>query len=173
MLIGCAMTTIKARAFRLWMPLIVLVPALALVSVQNINNRTAARPWPPLFSQNVLDVGPNDEVVAADPEILCVFDYYRHRQAPRTVQQWRLERGPEQVYRSRQRIPLGCNEADPLTTEALSRRLADGNGVWLLAGDDLQRRDVDAVLQALGAAVSITHHYESQGRTYAWRLVSG
>ena len=105
-----------------------------------------------------------------DKEVLCVIDYYAVTEAQRTSKRWRLERGPDQAYRSHQRIPLGCNQADPISVADLSGRLAQGIGIWLLAGDELQRRDVEAVLQALGEAVTVTHRYDQRNETLVWRL---
>jgi hypothetical protein len=40
--------------------------------------------------------------------------------------------------------------------EQLSGRLSQGVGVWLLAGDDLQRTDIEAALAVLGPSVKVT-----------------
>ena len=169
-LTGCGLATIQWRGFRSWAPIMTIAAALALMSAINMNGRTEDRPWPRFFARLAQEAQPLDEVVAGDREVLCVLAYYTTTDAPRNGKQWQLERGPDQRYRSRQRIPLGCNEVEPITIENLSGRLARGTVVWLLAGDDLQRYDVEAVIQALGPEVTVTTRYEWRGKTLVWRV---
>ena len=135
-----------------------------------MNNRTLDRPWPRFFKELAQDAHPADEVVAVDKEVLCVLDYYTATEAQRNSKRWRLVRGSGQFYQSYQRIPLGCNQVPQISVEQLSDRLAQGKVMWLLAGDDLQRQDVEAVLKMLRTSVSITRRYEWRNKTLVWRV---
>jgi hypothetical protein len=148
----------------------VIAVALAMMSAANLDKRTEDRPWPGIFTQLAQEMQAGDEIVVVDKEVLCVLDYYTTGETLRSARRWRLERGPEQSYRSHQRIPLGCNETEAITVEQVSRRLSQGTAAWLLAGDDLQRNDIEKVLQELGASVQVTRRHEWRGRTMAWRI---
>jgi uncharacterized membrane protein len=166
-LAGAGLATVRWRGFGFWAPAVVIVLAFVLASVTNVNGRTRDRPWSGFFRQLAEEMQPADEVVAVDPEVLCVLDYYATTDAQRNGTKWRLERGPAQAYRSRQRIPLGCNEVPALSVEDLSTRLDQGTVFWLLSG---QRVDVEAALQALGTSVSVTRRYAWRDKTFVWRI---
>jgi hypothetical protein len=59
---------------------------------------------------------------------------------------------------------------EQLTVEQLSGRLSQGVGIWLLAGDDLQRRDIEAALEVLGPSVKVTQRYDWRNQTVVWRV---
>jgi mannosyltransferase len=168
--VGCGLSTLRWKGMRFWLLIGVIAVTLALMSATNLDNRTEDRPWPGIFTQLAREIQAGDEIVAVDKEVLCVLDYYTTGETLRGARRWRLERGPEQSYRSHQRIPLGCNESESITVEQISGRLARGTASWLLAGDDLQRNDIERVLQELGASVQVTRRHEWRGRTMAWRI---
>ena len=169
-LVGCGVSTLQWRGPRFGMLVALMVAVFAAMSIINMNNRNNDRPWPRFFAQMAADARPGDEVVAVDKEVLCVLDYYAAGEVQRSARRWQLERGPGQAYRSHQRIPLGCNEVAQLPVEQLPARLPHGAGLWLLAGDDLQREDIEAVLRGLGTSVTVTRRYEWRNKTLAWRV---
>jgi hypothetical protein len=167
-LVGCGVSTVAWQGFRFGILVASIVLPISLMGAVNVDSRTQDRPWSRFPAQLAHEAHATDEVVAVDKEVLCVLDYYRAMEPER--KRWRLERGPGQSYRSHQRIPLGCNEAEQLSVEHLSSRLAQGIGVWLLAGDHLQQMDVEAVLEALGPSVKATHRYDWPNQTVVWRV---
>ncbi len=167
-LVGCGLASISWQGSRFFLLIGAIITPLIVMSAINIDKRTENRPWARFLTELVRSAHASDEVVAVDKETHCVLDYYR---APEPqLKRWRLELGPGQSYRSYQRIPLGCNQAEEISVAQLSSRLAQGIGLWLLAGDDLQRDDVEAVLKALGESVIVTHQFKLYDKTLAWRL---
>lgn len=173
LLVGCAFSTIRANAppLRLAAGALAtgLILMLSLMSVINLNARNGDRPWARFIEAFQSEVTPEDEVVAVDPELLCVLDAYADtglRSASWSV----LDRGSAAIFRSRQRIGLGCNERPGRSVGDLMDLIGAGRRVWVLAGDDRQRRDVEAMLEMLPTSVRAQPRLEWRGRTHVWQL---
>ncbi|HVL56921.1 MAG TPA: glycosyltransferase family 39 protein [Burkholderiaceae bacterium] len=165
-LIGCAIGRWSWRHRSGWLLAIPLCIAFGQSTVENLRDRATERWWPGVIREQAAHGQPQDQVVAVDPEMLCVYDYYGSAAfAPGA--RWVLRHDPD---RHPQRIDLGCNRTAQIDAAAIAQRLAAGAGVWLITRDTREREVVDAVLRSLPATHRVTRVIERDGQRVAVRI---
>lgn len=167
--IGCALATYRLRSPVAWFALATLAVMLVTV-VGNLRVRETQRWWPSAIAEQAQRMQPGDEVAVIDPEVMCVVDYYA-RPPLADARRWMLiER--DATFRPPQRIDLECNRPPKLAPTRIVERVMQGAGLWVLAGDQRQRREVEALLVNLGDALRVTDRIDREGVTVAWRLAT-
>ena len=167
-LLGCVAVTLDWKRLLPRFASAALIGVFLFSSLDYLNGRAEQRPW----SKTMLDIStramPGDRVLVIDPEVACVLDHYA--QGPlHDLPRLRLELGPGQQYRSRQRLDIVCNRLAEIELSQVAR--AGTGGDWILTDGPWQRADLTAILTATRGNVRVTDTIRGAGQVQATRLV--
>ena len=166
-LFGCVAVALEWK--RLWPKVgaAVLAGIFLFTSLDYLGGRAEQRPW----SNTMVDISkralPGDRVLVIDPEVACVLDHYA--QGPlHDLPRLRLEVGPNQRYRSRQRLNIVCNNLQEIELPGVGKGRSGGD--WILTDGPWQRADLTAILASTRGILRVTDIIKGAGQVQATRL---
>ena len=165
-MVGCAAASLDRRALWPRAAGFGFAVLFAATSIAYLSERESQRPWFGVLAELGDRIRAGERIAVLDPEVGCLLARYATgplRDAPRG----RLELGDAQLFRSGQRLDIGCNQLSELGPE----RLAAPAATWVLTGDALQRSDLDRFVARERCGVSVADTVARDGIVLATRLV--
>ncbi len=167
-LLGCAAVTLQWQSPAIRIASAAWVTICLFTSWDYVNGRAEQRPW----SNSIVDIAQRaragDRILVIDPEVACLLDHYAQG-ALRSLPRLRLELGPGQRFRSRQRLDLLCNRLAPIEVAQVAP--AGDSGDWILTDGPWQRGDLADLLDRARDTLRVTDMILGAGQVQATRVV--